>query len=144
MRCCAKCHQIKVLSEFSYKNRGKGWLVSYCKGCNRDYQKTHYKKNRLDYRIKRKQWRIKFRIQIRKKIIKYLEKHPCVDCGETDFVVLEFDHVKGDKKSEIASLISNDTSWYIIREEIKKCEVRCANCHKRRSAKQLRWYKNLE
>jgi hypothetical protein len=34
-------------------------------------------------------------------------------------------------------------SWDIIQEEINKCEVVCANCHKRRSAKRMgNWYKD--
>lgn len=144
MKQCSKCHQIKPLSEFSFKNRQKGWLVSYCKDCNRTYQKVHYNDNQLDYRIKRKKWRIKFRSEIREKIIGHFKKYPCVDCGETDYTVLEFDHVRGDKKSNIASLVCNDVSWKVIEGEIKKCEVRCANCHKRRSAKQFGWYKYSE
>jgi hypothetical protein len=135
---------MKPLSEFSFKNKQKKLLVSYCKDCNRIYQRTHYKNNPLDYSLKRKEWRAKFRVIIRGKIVDYFKNHPCVDCGEKDYIVLEFDHVKGDKKSDISSLFSNDTSWEIIENEIKKCEVRCANCHKRRSAKQLGWYKYME
>lgn len=143
MKLCIKCHRKKPLSEFSFKNKQKGILISYCKECNRAYQSNHYNQNRLDYRVKRKEWRTKFRAEIRKKIIEYLQVHSCVDCGETDYAVLEFDHVRGDKKSNIASLMCNDVSWSVIEEEIKKCAVRCANCHKRRTAKQLGWYKYI-
>jgi len=141
MRRCAKCHRMKPLSEFSYKNRQKGWLNSYCKACNRTYQRIHYKNNQPDYRNKRKIWRKSLRIKIRKKILEYLKKHSCVDCGETDYTVLEFDHVRGDKKDNVASLLQCDVSWKVLQEEIDKCEVRCANCHKRRSAKIYGWYK---
>ena len=141
MKCCAKCQKNKPLSEFAFKNKRKGWLVSYCKECNRSYQRDHYKNHRLDYHTKRKEWRAKFRTEIRKKIIEYFLAHPCVDCGEKDYAVLEFDHVRGEKKSNVASLIGNDTSWLVIKQEIDKCEIRCANCHKRKSAKQFGWYK---
>jgi len=141
MKQCAKCHKFKSLSEFSFKNKQRGLLVSYCKDCNRVYQRNHYGRNKSDYRIKRKEWRAKFRREIRDKIIAYFKSHPCVDCGEKDYSVLEFDHVGGNKKSNIASLICNDASWDTIKEEIKKCKVRCANCHKRRTARQLSWYK---
>ena len=144
MKCCAKCRKIKPESEFAFKNKENGLLISYCKECNRDYQRNHYKNNRSNYHTKRKEWRAKFRIEIREKVIKYFEAHPCVDCGEKDFAVLEFDHVRGDKKGNIANLIANDTSWLAINEEINKCDVRCANCHKRRSAKQFGWYKYME
>ena len=141
MKYCARCHQYKPLNTFGYKNKQKGWLLSYCKECNRAYQKEHYKNNQLDYRDKRKKWRASFRLEIRLKIIEYLKLHPCIDCGEQDIDVLEFDHVRGNKRSDISSLISNDVSWVVIEKEIGKCEVRCANCHKRRSAKQFSWYK---
>ena len=141
MKRCAKCHQMKPLVEFSFKNKQKKQYGYYCKECNRVYNKIHYINNRSDYRIKQKIWRAKFRKIIRARIISYLKSHPCVDCGETDYTVLEFDHVKGDKKDNIASLLCCDVSWKIIKEEIDKCEIRCANCHKRRSAKQFGWYK---
>lgn len=143
MKCCAKCHQIKPLTEFGFKNKQKKLFVSYCKECNRAYQREHYKNNRSDYLIKHQQWRTEFRKEIRTKIIEYLKTHPCVDCGENDYAVLEFDHINGNKKTEVSSLLSNDSSWKTTKQEIEKCEVRCANCHRRRSAKQLGWYKYI-
>lgn len=66
----------------------------------------------------------------------YLAVHPCVDCGETDLVVLEFDHQR-DKSFEVGRAISSSCrSWARILQEIAKCEVRCANCHRRKTAKQ--------
>jgi len=141
MRICAKCHQSKPLSHFSYKDKQKGTFISYCKDCNRLYQREHYANHKNDYHKKRKEWRFLFRKRIREKVVEFLKSHPCTDCGENDFMVLEFDHVRGNKKSNIASLIANDSSWEAIRHEIDKCEVRCANCHKKKSAKQLGWYK---
>ncbi len=77
----------------------------------------------------------------RKKLLAYLLEHPCVDCGESDPVVLEFDHVRGEKRFTIARAVSGSTrSWKLIKIEIDKCEVRCANCHVRRTAKQFGWY----
>lgn len=63
----------------------------------------------------------------------YLFDHPCVDCGETDPVVLEFDHI--DTKSfDIAYGIRNN-SWESVLREMDKCEVVCANCHRRRTSR---------
>jgi hypothetical protein len=72
----------------------------------------------------------------------YLLAHPCVDCGEVDPVVLDFDHTNPATKSR-------EVSWFIrrrdlvgLKAEIAKCEVRCANDHRRKTARDLgyaRW-----
>ena len=54
----------------------------------------------------------------------------CVDCGESNAVVLEFDHVRGVKKSNVSDMANQSYSFKTIQEEIDKCEVRCANCHR--------------
>jgi hypothetical protein len=72
-------------------------------------------------------------------LYQYLSEHPCVDCGESDPVVLEFDHV-AKKWHDVTRLTS--MSLKRIQEEIAKCEVCCANCHTRRTAQRantIRW-----
>lgn len=61
----------------------------------------------------------------------YLKEHPCVDCGETDPVVLEFDHVRGTKIKEVSLMSNNCVAISTLLKEIEKCEIRCANCHRR-------------
>ncbi len=41
------------------------------------------------------------------------------------------------KKLEI---LEKKTSSYSIKTEIKKCDVRCANCHRRKTSKDLNWW----
>ncbi len=65
----------------------------------------------------------------------YLAEHPCVDCGEADIVVLEFDHVRGTKKRALSVLVKHASSLDVLRAEIAKCDVRCANCHRRQTAR---------
>ena len=69
----------------------------------------------------------------------HLEGHPCVDCGERDIVVLEFDHVLQPKLGEISVMVYKRVSLTRFKREIEKCVVRCANCHRRRTAVQLNW-----
>jgi len=53
----------------------------------------------------------------------------CIDCGyKENAAALEFDHLPGFRKNAtVASLMYR--SLKVIVEEIKKCEVVCANCH---------------
>lgn len=74
----------------------------------------------------------------------YFSENPCVDCGETNPIVLEFDHRdREEKKYNISEMIAKGSSIKSIKEEINKCDVRCANCHKIRTAKQFNWYNCL-
>jgi hypothetical protein len=81
------------------------------------------------------------RRQSREKVFAYLRANPCVDCGEKDIAVLEFDHrCRDSKEMRVSALVCQGYAWDIIKAEMDKCDVRCANCHRRRTAVQLGWY----
>jgi hypothetical protein len=69
-------------------------------------------------------------------IVDFLSERCCVECGELDPLVLEFDHLE-DKKFDIARG-RRSRSWQAVLEEIDKCDVVCANCHRRRTALRAR------
>jgi hypothetical protein len=56
------------------------------------------------------------------------------DCGEGDPVVLDFDHVRGEKLFSVSKGLT-DRSFDTLVAEMAKCEVVCANCHRRRTAR---------
>lgn len=92
--------------------------------------------------IQRKAWLRRISQAFKKeKHRQYLEGHPCVDCGESDTLVLEFDHLdRTQKEANIAVLLQDrKISWEEMLQEIRKCEVRCVNCHRRRTARQFHW-----
>lgn len=74
-----------------------------------------------------------------KKHLKYvydlLNQSSCSDCGEDDFLVLEFDHVRGKKTKNLSRMVRNSNLVPLdeLEEEIAKCEIRCANCHQART-----------
>lgn len=68
----------------------------------------------------------------------YLAAHPCVDCGEGDREVLDFDHVAG-KVSLVSALVAWGAPRTRIEAEIARCQVRCANCHRRVTARRAGW-----
>jgi hypothetical protein len=63
-------------------------------------------------------------------LYKYLQTHPCIDCREANTIMLEFDHIRGKKKFSMAQAVRNHYSIQAVKQEIKKCVVRCANCHR--------------
>ena len=65
----------------------------------------------------------------------------CADCGNDNPMVLEFDHVRGKKKNNISNMVKSYYSWRSISDEINKCDIVCANCHKIRTHAQQGTYK---
>jgi hypothetical protein len=96
------------------------------------YNRAHYLANRELYIRRARSRAIAVRRERTAYLIEYFRTHPCVDCGERDPLVLEFDHLD-DKAFNIAEGI-RDRSWQALLDEIAKCEVVCANCHRRRTA----------
>lgn len=137
---CTKCKIKLNIDNSSYKNKEKKIFQSSCKECNKAYQKQHYINNKELYKGKTYIRNTNIVKENREKAVKFLLENPCVDCGETDPIVLEFDHVRGIKLNSVSKLIGNKYSWKRIKEEIDKCEVRCSNCHKRKTAKQFGFY----
>ncbi len=62
-----------------------------------------------------------------------LGRSSCVDCGEVDPAVLEFDHV-GPKRFAISDAVGGERALAELEAEVARCEVRCANCHRLRTA----------
>lgn len=143
MKKCKKCLQEKLETDFdSTYYKDKTYLKNECKVClgirtsanyyaDHERQKSIRKRNTNNRRAARK-----------KILFEYLLSHPCMDCGETDPIVLEFDHISIKSFNISAGLMK---PLNIFQEEIEKCEVVCANCHKKRTAKRAGdWYKDVK
>lgn len=138
MRRCSKCRKLKDITEFNFRNKKRNIRQSQCQNCTRLRIREHYSK-RKDYYLKKAKIRNNVvRHEIKQYVWDYLNNHRCVDCGEKDPVVLEFDH-QSDKISAISRMYRNYTLEKVI-QEISKCQVRCANCHRRKTAKDLGWH----
>lgn len=140
MKICSKCGLVRPFESFSIKTSNKDGHQGHCKKCAADYQKIWHQDNK-SWRIpqiKKRQNRL--RDLNRMKLVTYLQYHPCVDCGESDPIVLQFDHVKG-KEHDISKMVSSGSTWTAIVLEIRKCQVRCANCHLKVTAQRANFYK---
>ncbi len=142
MKKCSRCKKEKSIVDFNFKFKRLGIRQKACKDCTRFEVQRHYRNNREYYLNKAKIRNLIIRTQNRNYIWHYLSSKTCTDCGEKDPTVLEFDHIHN-KKFDISELIRN----YTVREittEVIKCEVRCANCHRKKTARQFGWYKFKE
>lgn len=107
---CSKCK--KILPITSFYSRGGGRYRSECKECHSAYVKSQYQ-NKLDI------------------VQKIKTETKCQKCGEVRSWCLDFHHkdpsIKDDK---VSKLTSNRSNLQSILNEIDKCVVLCANCHR--------------
>lgn len=138
MKTCTKCKADKLEHEFRKRASSKDGLQSACKDCQRARDKSDYLKASRKEQITSRRDRLYKEHQ--SLIYSYLVEHPCVDCGNDNPVVLQFDHVRGKKVAGISTMIGRYSTNNIL-AEIAKCEVRCANCHTKKTAKDFGWFK---
>jgi hypothetical protein len=136
MKACPICKELKASGDLQSNG--------YCVPCGSNYRKQHYERNKQKYKSKAKDWNKKVELENNTYMVNYLKSNPCVDCGETDPVVLEFDHVNPDEKLFDISQGKFKSSPKVFQNEIEKCQVRCANCHRRKTAIERGWIKNYQ
>lgn len=129
-RVCAHCNAPKLLEEFRTSYRDEGKIVyRWCKQCTREDARTQ----RLN--PKPEATRIAL-VAAKTAIVLERKSNPCADCGgRFDPVAMDFDHVRGRKVLNISALSRQQWSMEKLLEELEKCELVCANCHRVRTAK---------
>lgn len=142
MKICNKCKISKLETDFLFRNKEKGIRKTICSSCSKEYSKYHYKHNKSKYLESAKKCNTNKRQHNRKKMLEYLKDKCCVDCGNTDIRVFDFDHKDRSNKKYIIGFILNRYKWESVLQEIEKCEIRCANCHRIKTCKQFNWFKN--
>jgi len=142
---CSKCQENLDDSKFTKRSRpgGKEGLQPYCIECNRAYHNERYHSNKQKWSGRRSAQNAKTIYQNKLNVFKYFTTHPCIDCNENDVFRLQFDHLK-DKDRNISEMVQGAFSWKRIENEIKKCEVRCANCHQVSTLKDRKWVKKIK
>ena len=140
IRTCRVCGLTKPLSEFPYRSLERQARQSICLLCQREYTNAWYARNRARHKAQTRTRNVEATAVLRIHVRQYLLSHPCVDCGESDIAVLDFDHLR-DKREDISTLVQYGVSLRALENEIAKCEVRCANCHRRRTAANAGYYR---
>jgi ArsR family metal-binding transcriptional regulator len=98
MQTCSRCGETKELVAFGFRNQAAGRRHKRCKTCVAEYGKQHYAENRQAYISRNGQQSRQRTLALKAQVWRYLAEHPCVDCGETNSIVLEFDHVDPARK----------------------------------------------
>src|SRR2546430_5412285 len=126
-RHCPGCDKDLDLDRFSWKNQAKEIRQVWCKGCLKEANHVHYLNNTQLYKDRALHRNKQMADENKRQLYEYLSTHPCVDCGNSDIRVLDFDHVYGEKVENVSRLLGHSVAWPTILVEIAKCEVRCAN-----------------
>ena len=134
MKKCFKCKEFKLQCEFADNASRVDGLSSQCRDCQREYRRSHYEQNRQKYIDKAAAWRKAEKI----KFFQWLSQHSCVDCGNSDIRVLQFDHL-GDKAFNVSEKVGV-LGFDAIMDEVSKCDIVCANCHAIRTAERQQFY----
>jgi hypothetical protein len=137
-RCTGECNQVLDIEDF--RKRPDGRRQSRCTPCHKLYMNEHYVQNKAVYIAKAKRNDQVYKLEIYRWLFRYYQEHPCVDCGETDPVLLEFDHRAGSKKVKPVSVLLSERNFTAAKKEIEKCDVRCVRCHRLKTAIQNNYF----
>jgi hypothetical protein len=125
MKICTKCGGKKDTEQFQLVNKTTGRRRADCLECHNAVKREHYRNNPERYRQSVKDKRIKNREYVKSILL----KTKCMDCSNDDWRVLEFDHVRGTKVTNVSTMIDQMYSLKKIQDEIEKCDIVCRNCH---------------
>lgn len=131
MKRCSKCRETKPLDAFNRLRTSPDGRDRRCRDC----AKAWYAANRVRHVQNVRRRNDKHRRELYRFLAGFLRENPCVDCGESDIRCLEFDHRPGEGKHKmISALIAEPASLAKLLREMAKCDVVCANCHRRRTS----------
>ena len=121
---CARCGETKPLSDYHKSSTGQ---YTYCRDCRNEYDRRYYRERGRLARLARGRAQL---VVARRWMADIKTGVPCVDCGETfPIYVMHWDHLpQYEKTSDISDMVNARTREAVL-EELKKCELVCANCH---------------
>jgi 5-methylcytosine-specific restriction endonuclease McrA len=141
MKKCNSCGELKNEDEFNWRYKALGIRHPTCKECQKGFRRNWYEGSAKEKHKENVHARKRIvREEAREFVYQYLSEHPCSQCGESDPVALEFHHVEG-KDRAVSELVAGGYSVDRIKQELARCIVLCATCHRKVTAKELGWYR---
>jgi len=127
---CCDCGCKKLTIEFGWNGKSLGRRSIRCRKCQSSKRKAEYLNKRGEYLSKART------VAKLKHVVETFKEQPCMDCKETyPTYVMDFDHRDPSTKiTKVSTLIFKGSLRQLL-DEIKKCDVVCANCHKIRTHK---------
>lgn len=120
---CNTCNRVKPLTEFHKASRNAGGRYHTCKQCRVKIDRDRYEtSNKKDVSMKR--------TKFIKDFVTFCKSwYGCKYCPETHTACLEFHHRNPEEKE--FGLAPTPSSIKRAKQEIKKCDVVCSNCHRK-------------
>lgn len=132
MKTCSRCNQEKSFEEYHKKTSERG-RSRVCKECFSKYYKGYYAQDPQGHTRRINENARKRRAALRE-VVDKIKSGPCTDCKDTHPpYVMEFDHVRGTKKRNVSNLVMTGAALSTVLTEIEKCDLVCANCHRKRT-----------
>ena len=133
MKHCPRCNQDKDEAEFGKNRTRPDGLQVQCRACIKLIHHDWYARNKERHYGNVQKRRKLFSDELARRLLAYLKTHPCVDCGNANPLVLEFDALDGKNVLHITP----ETTWDTLLPELTQCDVRCANCRRLKIGKQF-------
>lgn len=148
MKTCSRCEFPKPLGSFVKCTFTKSGLGPHCLECDRNRVaarrtdpkvKEQARRSALAYRdanLESQQRRDRLAKQEKQAWLNSLKSNRCTDCqGVFPACCMDFDHVRGEKIKGVGQLLGCTKERVL--EEIAKCDLVCACCHRLRTKEQL-------
>jgi hypothetical protein len=140
---CNHGGKYKDEEEFNWKFKVLGVRHKTCRDCMHGFNKKYFEGSAKERHLKQVRERKEVARDVaREYAYQYLSNHHCIQCGEGDVRVLEFHHRdRNEKDMDVGYMISAGYSVQRIQAEINKCDVLCANCHRKITVEERGWFR---
>ena len=127
MKTCTSCKQTKNVEDFNIRNKITQQRQAQCRDCQKAAMKRSYNNKKAQY-ISKVQDRTKFYYE---QYVNWKDNVYCVECGESHRSCIELHHLDPSTKEGNPSSLFSAVGKKKFREELQKCVILCANCHRK-------------